>query len=155
MSRSYEIVRSVVSIAPIFITGTVIHGFKRGSRLLGTPTANIQYDESDPNLASIETGVYFGWAELENVVYKTVINIGYSPTFGNTHITIEAHLVKEFGYDFYDHTLKLLICGKLRKEAKLASLNDLIEVINGDKAVACEQLDLEPFVGYSKSDFFV
>jgi riboflavin kinase len=96
--------------------GKVERGFGRGGKQLGVPTANLpSHLFPKQALQNISTGVYFGWAMLEQQhqeqqqqqspptapqqsTYKTVVNIGYSPTFQgqeNTEKIIEAHLIVE------------------------------------------------------------
>lgn len=50
--------------SPIRCKGPVIHGFKRGSKELGIPTANLDVDLLGDDVKSAETGVYFGWASV-------------------------------------------------------------------------------------------
>ncbi len=59
--------------------GDVIHGFKRGSKELGVPTANIAIESLGEELESMPTGIYFGWASVgrSDVVYKMVMSIGW------------------------------------------------------------------------------
>ena len=84
--------------------GSVDQGYGRGGKKLGIPTANLPSSLFQNALEDITTGVYFGWATLErsssssssNEVYKTVVNVGYSPTFEgqeNSEKIIEAHLI--------------------------------------------------------------
>jgi hypothetical protein len=50
---------------PLRMEGIVIRGFRRGSKELGIPTANLPVDDSlTPWIADIKSGVYFGWASL-------------------------------------------------------------------------------------------
>jgi FAD synthase len=77
-----------IAITPIYIKGEVIKGFQRGSTLLGFPTANLPADRFEKEISDLKTGVYFGWCSLRGVAYKTVMSIGYNPTFGNVSKTI-------------------------------------------------------------------
>lgn len=47
--------------APIRLHGKVVTGFGRGSRQMGTPTANIDPGPLEGMLRTMERGVYFGW----------------------------------------------------------------------------------------------
>ncbi|KAL2162010.1 hypothetical protein VTH06DRAFT_7795 [Thermothelomyces fergusii] len=50
---------------PLKMSGLVINGFRRGSKELGIPTANLPVDDGKtPWISSIPSGVYFGWASL-------------------------------------------------------------------------------------------
>jgi riboflavin kinase len=88
--------------------GPVDQGYGRGGKKLGVPTANLPSSLFQNALEDVTAGVYFGWAALEKPqqqkqsrsssleVYKTVVNVGYSPTFEgqeNPEKIIEAHLI--------------------------------------------------------------
>ncbi|XP_027204511.1 riboflavin kinase [Dermatophagoides pteronyssinus] len=47
---------------PVFITSHVIHGFGRGSKKLGCPTANLEYDVVQK--IQLDSGIYYGFAQL-------------------------------------------------------------------------------------------
>lgn len=94
--------------------GAIDHGYGRGGKKLGVPTANLPASLFQQALESVSTGVYFGWAVLEEVngstapsnlnryPYKAVVNVGYSPTFQgqeNKEKIIEAHLIRESDKD--------------------------------------------------------
>src|SRR5258708_37477655 len=50
---------------PLQMEGKVIRGFRRGSKELGIPTANLPVDNNlTPWISSIKSGAYFGWASL-------------------------------------------------------------------------------------------
>ena len=81
-----------------------------------------------------------------NEIYKAAISIGYNPVYGNTHKTIEPHLIAppndlmrnkskcnetQF-HDFYGSTLRLSIVGYLRPELPFEGLDKLVEAIKND-----------------------
>lgn len=105
----------------IYLSSTVVHGFKRGSKELGIPTANLGMDELGNIGETLETGIYFGWARLNEKYYQTVVSIGWNPFYNNTVKTIEAHLLQPLN-DFYGERLELLLIGYLRQEANFKSL---------------------------------
>jgi riboflavin kinase len=107
----------------IYLSSTVVHGFKRGSKELGIPTANLGMDELGTIGETLETGIYFGWARLKGTFYQTVVSIGWNPFYHNTVKTIEAHLLSSLD-DFYDEQLELLLIGYLRQEANFKSLGE-------------------------------
>jgi riboflavin kinase/FMN adenylyltransferase len=109
------------------LRGEVIHGMKRG-RAIGFPTANIAVWDEQVIPAN---GVYTGWALLGEERFMGMINVGYSPTFGNTAITVEAHLL-DFDRDIYGQPLTITFEKYLRPEAKYDSLQALIEQIHLD-----------------------
>lgn len=50
---------------PFFAEGKVIKGFGRGSRSLGIPTANFDEDVVRNIPAAMESGVYYGFANID------------------------------------------------------------------------------------------
>lgn len=161
--------------------GTVDKGYGRGGKQLGVPTANLPSSLFAHALQDVATGVYFGWALLENqdTVYKTVVNVGYSPTFEgqeNKEKIIEAHLIVEsetessssnndddssaaanFSLpDFYGVPMRLQLLGFLRDEQKFDSFPALVAQIQQDVHDAKMALDHHPYVtgGRCDRDFF-
>ncbi|XP_075586006.1 LOW QUALITY PROTEIN: riboflavin kinase [Dermatophagoides farinae] len=47
---------------PVFVSSRVIHGFGRGSKKLGCPTANLEHDAVQK--INLESGIYYGFAQL-------------------------------------------------------------------------------------------
>jgi riboflavin kinase len=93
-------------------------------------------------LENVTTGVYFGWAVLEQnnsqKIHKAVVNVGYSPTFQgqeNPEKIIEAHLILENEKvldDFYGVPMRLQLIGFLRDEQKFDSFPELMAQIHAD-----------------------
>ncbi|KAI0765844.1 hypothetical protein BD413DRAFT_572615 [Trametes elegans] len=153
--------------------GTVIHGFGRGSKELGIPTANLPLDNSQALtwIAEIERGAYFGWASLRLqaaspvqanhqhtatlttpsmladssgfTIYPMVMSIGYNPHFKNESPSAEVHLLYNFDADFYGADMRLLILGFIRPERKYPSTEALINDIKMDVEVARRSLARE------------
>lgn len=123
--------KEVMFEQPITLTAKVIHGFKRGSKELGVPTANLSMDELGEKGNQLKTGIYFGYSSLHANVYSTVVSVGWNPYYKNEKKTVEAHLISQLD-DFYDETLTVLLCGYLRDEANFKSLDELILAINTD-----------------------
>ncbi|KAJ7721150.1 riboflavin kinase [Mycena metata] len=102
-----------------------ISGFGRGSKELGIPNANLP------------AGVYFGWTSLRLPpshpnhpethsgfsIYPMVMSIGNNPYYNNTVRSAEAHLLHDFGADFYGVEMRLLITGFIREEKTTPSLD--------------------------------
>ena len=152
---------------PLRMEGKVIRGFGRGSKELGIPTANLPVDDkSTPWISSIKSGAYFGWAALpthtnqsttaavtiaasttkgqsEFSIYPMVMSIGYNPHYRNTMRSAEVHVLAEFGSDFYDVEMRLLILGFIRKERAYPGQQALIDDIKLDCDVARRSLDRE------------
>jgi riboflavin kinase len=148
----------------IRLRGNVDTGYGRGGKKLGFPTANLPSRLFQDALKDVPTGVYFGWAVLEdstgtkkgrNTYQKAVVNVGYSPTFEgqeNTEKIVEAHLMIDPGtetesmmepMDFYGETMLLQLHGFLRPEIKFPNFPALIAQIKADVNDAEAALDLE------------
>ncbi|CAM9184795.1 unnamed protein product, partial [Ectocarpus fasciculatus] len=125
---------------PRLLSASVVHGFKRGSKDLGIPTANLNMDELAADKVDIAPGIYFGFARLNSVTYQTVISVGWNPFYKNTVKTIEAHLLATMD-DFYGEHLEVLMCGFLREELNFSGLDDLISCIQTDIAKSKDKLD--------------
>jgi len=131
---------------PIYIEGTVTHGLKRGSKLLGIPTANLTPFNPDL-IKDLLNGVYYGeFIFLENKnenpavslnkKYKVVLSIGYNPQFDNREKSIEVYLIDFEGEDFYDYKVSLNILGYMRTEAAFENFQELVTSISYDIIVA-------------------
>ncbi len=46
---------------PVHLQGSVVHGLGRGSKQMGTPTANLDPAPLASTLRGLNQGVYFGW----------------------------------------------------------------------------------------------
>src|SRR5262249_48753887 len=87
--------------APYRIRGMVTHGAGRGAKI-GFPTAN---------LGAIDTllpahGVYAGRAWVDGTPYPSAINLGPSPTFGDSLVRVEIHLIG-YGDALYGQPLEV------------------------------------------------
>lgn len=112
-------------VGPFRIEGQVTKGFGRGSKELGIPTANFSEEVVARLPSHLETGIYFGWTQLEhddNVIRKAVVSIGWNPYYDNSKKSVETHIMWEYDQQFYDKWLKLLICGYIRPEKNYDSL---------------------------------
>jgi riboflavin kinase/FMN adenylyltransferase len=144
---------------PFFIDGEVVRGAGRG-RQLGIPTANLRpYNETIP-----APGVYAGRCRpLEGVIelggavvapprpprarrsefgsrsvaapWPAVVNVGRRPTFGETTLTVEAHLLDRQA-DLYGRRLRLEFAARLRDERAFTGPAALVEQIQSDIAEA-------------------
>jgi len=141
---------------PFFARGEVIRGFGRGSKDLGIPTANFPDSVVDGLPREIETGIFFGWAQIEgkNEIHGMVVSIGWNPFYNNTKKTIETHILHDFGSDFYGSQLKVAITGYIRGEENYDSLDALIEAIQNDIRVAKERLQEPEMQKLKNADFF-
>ncbi|KXZ49493.1 hypothetical protein GPECTOR_21g719 [Gonium pectorale] len=139
---------------PLLLGGEVVRGFGRGSRQMGTPTANIEPAPLKDVLAGMAPGVYFGWARLDapegwpavdSEVHKAVLNVGSRPTVnkGGEAATVECHIMHEFqgGQEFYGRDLQVMVMGFMRPEIRFKSVEALVARIKADIATARVQLD--------------
>ncbi|GJN29895.1 hypothetical protein PR202_gb18157 [Eleusine coracana subsp. coracana] len=147
-------IEGTLPIEPWFISGPVIKGFGRGSKVLGIPTANLPAESFSDLVSEHTSGVYFGWAGLSTRgIYKMVMSIGWNPYFDNTEKTVEPWLLNDFGEDFYGEELCLAIVGYIRPEANFPSLESLIERIHEDGRIAEKALDLPVYAKYKDSPY--
>ena len=115
---------------PYAIAGTVTSGAGRG-RTLGFPTANIESDR--PLLVS--RGVYWGRVHVDQGQHSAVVNVGVRPTFGETTLAVEAHLL-DFTGDLYGRHVRLDFLDRLRDEMRFPSVEDLKAQVFRDIAAA-------------------
>jgi riboflavin kinase/FMN adenylyltransferase len=116
------------------ITGTVVHGSDRGSRI-GLPTANLSYWHEKKRPA---IGVYATHVTLDEVMYQAITNVGYRPTFETQTVpNIESHILG-FDGNIYGECLTLTFIDKIRDELKFDSVNAFLAQIEQDKETARE-----------------
>jgi riboflavin kinase/FMN adenylyltransferase len=118
---------------PYQLSGTVVHGAKRG-RNLGYPTANIQ--PHHPGKIIPATGVYAVDVEVQGKRFRGMLNIGYKPTFeSGRSISIEVHLF-DFHADLYGYSLTLFFLKRIRDEQKFSGIEALIAQLKRDEREA-------------------
>lgn len=123
------------------LTGTVT-AFSGNGRKLGYPTANVRTE------TALKDGVYFGYADLGTYRnHPALVFIGTPTTIGDTVRRIEAHLLDATDRDYYLLQLTLRIKYFHRSNRTLASVQELLAMIQDDEAVAREW-----FAGQSDSD---
>jgi riboflavin kinase/FMN adenylyltransferase len=109
------------------LQGKVVKGHNRGGRLLGFPTANLQIkDELLPRV-----GVYAVTVVIDGKMYNGVTSVGYNPTFGDTPLTVETHVL-EFSGDLVGKTIQVNFLKRLRDEKTFRSVEELSEQISRD-----------------------
>lgn len=119
------------------IFGEVVHGDKRG-RELGYPTANLECDSENKLLPA--NGVYAVMVEVEEKIYKGVLNVGRRPTFNLKDLAVEVHLIEFPGHDLYGKTLRVKFIDRIRGEMRFITKQDLANQIDKDKNSAVEVL---------------
>ena len=117
------------------IEGSVIKGKGRGKNLLNIPTANI----TTPVEIAPKEGVYAVRVGFNNSIYEGVANIGKNPTFGNTDISYEVHLLN-FSGDLLGEDIRIFFIDRLRGEQLFPDILSLEKQIRNDIGRAREIL---------------
>ena len=118
--------------------GKVAEGNQLG-RSIGFPTANVE--AADPYKLIPAEGVYAITIEVEQVIYKAMLNIGHRPTV-NTNAdnrTIEAHIFN-FDKDIYQKNVTIYFYERIRDERKFNSLDELKAQLTLDKTTVLKAL---------------
>lgn len=106
----------------------VIHGDKRGSTTLQTPTANQIYP---CELIVPKFGVYKSSVIVEGKKYKAITNIGLRPTIGTNKFLSETHII-DFSKDIYGEVIEIRLEDFIRPERQFSSLDELKNQIKND-----------------------
>ena len=127
---------------PWFISGTVIHGEKRG-RDLGYPTANIRLDKN----CGLKHGIYavrVGRGEgKDQRRFDGVASFGRRPTFDNGAPLLEVFLF-DFKGDLYETSLDVAFIAFIRDEVKFDGIEALVRQMDDDSAKARAALAAAP-----------
>jgi riboflavin kinase/FMN adenylyltransferase len=119
---------------PWFVSGTVIHGDKRG-RELGFPTANLRLDPA----CALRHGIYAVRAAIARRRYDGVASFGRRPMFDSGAVLLEI-FVFDFAGDLYGANIDVAFIAWLRDEAMFASATDLMRQMKEDSRLAREAL---------------
>ena len=111
---------------PWFVSGTVIHGDKRG-RELGFPTANLRLDPA----CALRHGVYAVRAAVAGRRYDGVASFGRRPMFDTGAVLLEIFLF-DFSGDLYGADMDVAFIAWLRDETVFASAKDLVRQMEED-----------------------
>ncbi len=114
------------------IRGIVQVGKRRGGKVVGFPTANLNFEKED---LCPKTGVYVVQVLHEDRCYGGVLNIGYNPTFGDQRLTAETHIF-DFNKNIYGHPIRVNIIQRIRDEQKFAGPKELAAQIFKDVETA-------------------
>ena len=109
------------------IEGTVVAGRRRG-RELGFPTANLETS----NELIPPHGVYATMVIIDGTVHGGVTNIGTRPTFGDSGMTVETHVLADVG-DLYGKTMQVAFIQRLRDERRFEDVDALRTQIDADR----------------------
>jgi riboflavin kinase/FMN adenylyltransferase len=119
---------------PWFVSGTVIHGDKRG-RELGFPTANLRLDPA----CALRHGIYAVRAAIAGRRYDGVASFGRRPMFDSGAVLLEI-FVFDFSGDLYGANIDVAFMAWLRDEAMFASAAGLMRQMKEDSRLAREAL---------------
>lgn len=127
---------------PHRVEGVVVRGSQRG-RALGFPTANV---EPQTQVAIPGDGVYAGWlaglaadgTELDR--WPAAISVGSNPTFDGVDRTVEAYALDRDDLDLYGAHVAVEFAQRLRGQVRFTSVDELVEQMCVDVAMAGEAL---------------
>jgi len=119
---------------PWFVSGTVIHGDKRG-RELGFPTANLRLDPA----CALRHGIYAVRTAIAGRRYDGVASFGRRPMFDSGAVLLEI-FVFDFAGELYGANIDVAFTTWLRDEAMFASATDLMRQMKEDSRLAREAL---------------
>ncbi|MGQ0648656.1 MAG: bifunctional riboflavin kinase/FAD synthetase [Gemmatimonadaceae bacterium] len=122
---------------PYAIGGRVTHGEKRG-RLLGYPTINVTLESARKLLPP--QGVYAVRVQTPRGTFGGMLNLGPRPTFGETDVTLEAHLF-DVEAEFYGMRVRIDFLSRLRDTRKFDGVDALVAQLRLDSADARRVLD--------------
>ena len=118
----------------IKLVGKVVHGFQRGSKQLGVPTANLEMTATNESLLMTAVpGVYMAHCELTQKSYKAAVSVGWNPVYDNAQKTLEAYLISDENLDdFYGQSMQVHLKRYIRPEAWYDSFDALLIAISAD-----------------------
>jgi len=121
---------------PYSVTGTVVHGAKRG-RALGFPTINLAV----PTERLLpRDGIYAMKVRLRDSEVAAAASLGVRPTFGGDDRTLEAYLLDWQG-DVYGTRIEAAFVKRLRDELRFATAAELSAQIARDVEATRAALD--------------
>lgn len=123
---------------PWSISGRVAHGRAVGGKILSSPTMNLPITEER---LLPPYGVYFTRCVMDGISYPAVTNLGVRPTFGESELLAETHLLGVSG-DFYGKSVKLEFLAFRRSEQIFDSPSRLAATIARDISAAKDYFNL-------------
>jgi riboflavin kinase/FMN adenylyltransferase len=115
---------------PWFVSGTVVHGDKRG-RELGYPTANLRLDPA----CGLRHGIYAVRVAGGGRRYDGVASFGRRPMFDVGTVLLEVHLF-EFSGDLYGQLIDVAFIDWIRPELAFDSVAALVRRMDEDSRLA-------------------
>jgi riboflavin kinase/FMN adenylyltransferase len=123
---------------PFRINGLVVEGKHNGHKL-DFPTANLKLDYP---YAFPKTGVYLGYAYVDDIKYKAIVSVGTHPTIMRLEKPIiEVHII-DFDGMIYGKDIFIEFIHYQRDEMTFASTDDLKEQLKKDRLSAIRRLKL-------------
>jgi riboflavin kinase/FMN adenylyltransferase len=114
------------------LKGTIIKGKQLG-KAIGFPTANI--DIGDKYKLIPKNGVYAVEVNIDNKIYKGMLNIGVRPTFNTDNvISVEVHIFN-LDEDIYHKTISVSFVDRIRDEKEFSGADELKKQLGEDKRV--------------------
>lgn len=114
--------------SPFKIKSNVVNGLEIG-RTIGFKTANLKIRNQ---CYLLKHGVYFGKVNIDNHIYKAMINVGFNPTINdNENLKIEAHIL-DFNKLIYNEEIELTFLKYHRDEIKFDNLESLKKQLIND-----------------------
>jgi riboflavin kinase / FMN adenylyltransferase len=117
---------------PYSVSGVVERGAARG-RLLGFPTLNVTLPAARKLLPP--EGVYAVRVETASGAFGGMLNLGPRPTFGESAVTLEAHLFDAEG-DWYGSRVRVDFIARLRDTKKFDGPEALMKQLGRDEQMA-------------------
>ncbi|NLL69187.1 MAG: bifunctional riboflavin kinase/FAD synthetase [Acholeplasmataceae bacterium] len=114
---------------PYEFSAEVIYGNQIGGKVLGFPTANLDYD----NLVLPPKGVYLVKICHDDLVYFGMANIGYNPTVNYSHSKKLEVYIFDFDQMIYGEEVKIEFLKWVRPEKKFNSKEELILQLQKDE----------------------
>jgi hypothetical protein len=156
-SKALEAVESLQG-RTLRIRGKVVHGFNRGSKLLGMPTANLNPESFEHVVDEIKEGVYAGFVSIgggpDAETYKTAVSVGRNPHFQTVVKTVEPYILHKFEEEFYGADINLMLVAYIRPQAAFKGLEDLIAAIDRDVRVTHHVLGTKEFAPLASNAWF-
>ena len=112
---------------PYYVDGTIVEGRGRG-REIGFPTANMRTE----NELVPPHGVYATTITIDGIVRAALTNIGVRPTFGESEVAIETHVL-DYSGDLYGRRVRLSFVQRLRDERRFPDVDALRAQIEADQ----------------------
>ena len=112
-----------------WVNGKVVDGEKRGGKILGFPTANIDLDF---NYLIPNDALYLTYIWIDGKKYPSLTSIGTNPTFTDSEdVKIECFII-DFDDNIYGKNVRLEFIKKTREQIKFDSKEALIDQMNYD-----------------------